>query len=310
MQEFLLNNTVNCNLMSLTGYRTLVILNLLMESPKSIDEINEYFFNHQYIKEKFSNDTLRIYINTLRCIGCEITRANKSNKQKYKLVSHPFNYDIPKNQISSLEKLYKNMYDKIDIKDVISIDNLFEKLSLFNKNKETQSALRSFSILKNINKNILEDLITHCKNKNQITFLYNSPKSSAKTIEIIADKLSFKSKKLYLFGNNLTHNQYSYFLVDRILEICSIKLQKEKKEFMPKKVIYELKNMDYIPEPDEKIIEKTKDKLVIEVASKNEFSLMQKILYNANDCKVISPEDFKIMLLEKLKVMEKSYENI
>lgn len=310
MQEFLLNNTVNCNLMSLTGYRTLVILSLLMESPKSIDEINEYFFNHQYIREKFSNDTLRIYINTLRCIGCEITRANKSNKQKYELVSHPFNYDIPKNQINSLEKLYKNMYDKIDIKDVISIDNLFEKLSFYNKNKETQAALKNFSVLKNINKNILEDLITHCKNKNQITFLYNSPKSSAKTIEIIADMLSFKSKKLYLFGNNLTHNQYSYFSVDRILEICSIKLQKEKKEFLSKKVVYELKDLHYIPEPDEKIIEKTNDKLIIEATVKNEFSIIQKILYNADGCKVISPKNFKDNLLKKLKAMEKNYENI
>lgn len=310
MQEFLLNNTVNCNLMSLTGYRTLVILSLLMDSPKSIDEINEYFFNHQYIREKFSNDTLRIYINTLRCIGCEITRANKSNKQKYELISHPFNFDIPKNQINSIEKLYKNMYDKIDIKDVIAIDNLFEKLSFYNKNKETQAALRNFSVLKNINKNILDDLIMHCKNKNQITFLYNSPKSSAKTIEIIADKLSFKSKKLYLFGNNLTHNEYSYFSVDRILEIYSIKLQKEKKEFSPKKVVYELRNLDYIPENDEKIIEKTNDKLVIEATAKNEFSLMQKILYNANDCKVISPEDFQDKLLGKLKAMEKNYENI
>lgn len=310
MQEFLLNNTVNCNLMSLTGYRTLVILSLLMESPKSIDEINEYFSNHQYIREKFSNDTLRIYINTLRCIGCEITRANKSNKQKYELVSHPFNYDIPKDQISSIEKLYKNMYDKIDIKDVIAIDNLFEKLSFYNKNKETQSALRNFSVLKNINKNILDDLIMHCKNKNQITFLYNSPKSNAKAIEIIADKLSFKSKKLYLFGNNLTHKEYSYFSVDRILEICSIKLQKDKEEFLPIKIVYELNDVDYIPEKDEKVIDKTNDKLVIEALAKNEFSLMQRILYNANDCKVISPKDFKGKLLKKLKVMEKSYENI
>lgn len=311
MQEFLLNNTVNCNLMSLTGYRTLVILNLLMESPKSNDEINEYFFNHQYIKEKFSNDTLRIYINSLRLIGCEITRANKSNKQKYELISHPFTYDIPQNHINAIEKLYKNMYDKIDIRDVISIENLFEKLAAYTKNNITKEALKNISFLKNINKNILEDLIIHCKNKNQITFLYNSPKSNIKKIEIIADSLSFKSGKLYIFGNNLTHNEYSYFSIDRITDICSIKFQKEKKEFPSLKVIYELKNKngEYIPEIDEKIIEKTKDKLTIEVNSKNEFSLTQRILHVANDCKVIYPKDFKIKLLNKLKTMEASYEN-
>lgn len=312
MQEFLLHNTVNCNLMSLTGYRTLVILSLLMESPKSTDEINEFFYNHQYIKEKFSNDTLRIYINSLRIIGCEITRANKSNGQKYELISHPFTYKIPQNQINSIEKLYKNMYNKIDIKDIIGIDNLFEKLASHSKNNELKNKLKSFSVLKNINKAVLEDLITHCKNKNQITFLYNSPKSNTKKIEIIADKLAFKSEKLYLFGNNLTHNEYSYFSLERILEICSIKLQKDKKEFPLIKVIYELKksNNKYIPENDEKIIESTKDKLVIELTSKNEFILTQKILHLANDCKVIYPEEFKNKLLKKLKAMENNYENI
>lgn len=306
MQEFLLNNTVNCNLMSLTGYRTLVILGLLMESPKSNDEINEYFFNHQYIKEKFSNDTLRIYINSLRQIGCEITRANKSNKQKYELLSHPFTYEIPQKQVTALEKLYKNMYDKIDIREVLSVEKLFEKLSSYTKTKES---LKNISVLKNINKEILEDLIIHCKNNNQITLLYNSPKSNAKKIEIVADKLSFKSGKLYLFGNNLTHKEYSYFLVERIVEICSIKFQKENKNFPSLKVIYELNNKEYLPKDDEKIIKQTKDKLIIEVNSKNEFSLTQRILHMANDCKVIYPEDFKKKLLKKLKIMESSYEN-
>ncbi len=41
MQEFLTNNTVSYNLMSLTGYRTLVIFRALLESPKTIDEIND-----------------------------------------------------------------------------------------------------------------------------------------------------------------------------------------------------------------------------------------------------------------------------
>lgn len=311
MQEFLLNNTVNCNLMSLTGYRTLVIFNLLMESPKSNDEINEYFFNHQYIKEKFSNDTLRIYINSLRQIGCEITRANKSNKQKYELISHPFTYDIPQNHINAIEKLYKNMYEKIDIREVIAIENLFEKLSSYTKNNTPKDSLKNISVLKTINKTILEDLIVHCKNKNQITFLYNSPKSNAKKIEIIADTLSFKSGKLYIFGHNLTHNEYSYFSVDRIIEVCSIKFQKEKTDFPTIKIIYELKNKngEYIPEIDEKIIKKANDSLTIEVNSKNEFNLIQRILHMANDCKVIYPENFKIKLLNKLKAMEASYEN-
>lgn len=310
MQEFLTNNTVSCNLMSLTGYRTLVILGALMQSPKSNEEINEILLNDQYIQEKFSNDTLRLYINSLREIGCEITRANKLNNNKYELMSHPFVYEIPKPQLKAISKLCKSIYDKIDIKEVIAIENFFEKLVDSTTNQETKDALKSISILKGINKNILNDLFLHCKNKNQIVFLYNSPRSGEKQIEIIADKVSFKSGKLYLWGNNLTYKQYSYFALDRILKICSIKLLKNKEEITTVKVVYEVYNKDYEPLASEKIIEENNKTLVIETDSDNEFNLMQRLLYQANECKIIHPQDFKDKLLAKLKTMEEIYENI
>lgn len=310
MQEFLTNNTVSCNLMSLTGYRTLVILSALMQSPKSNDEINEILLNDQYIQEKFSNDTLRLYINSLRQVGCEITRANKLNNNKYELVSHPFLYEIPKSQLKAIEKLYKSIYDKIDVKEVIAIENFFEKLSDLVSSQDTKDSLNAMSMLKGINKKILNDLLVHCKNKNQIVFLYNSPRSGEKQIEIVADKIAFKSGKLYLWGNNLIHKQYSYFAIERILKICSIKFLKNKEEVQTVKVVYELYNNDYEPLPSEKIIEKTDKKLVIEIDSDNEFNLMQKLLYMADECKIIQPQDFKEKLLAKLKTMEKIYENI
>lgn len=312
MQEFLINNTVNCNLMSLTGYRTLVILNALMKSPKSIDEINNCLYNDQYIRERFSSDTLRIYINSLRAIGCEIIGANKSNNKKYELISHPFIYDIPKSQLKALSKLYKSIYDKIDIKEVITIENFLEKISNLVENNNTKEFLKNISIIKSANKNVLNNLITHCKNKNQIIFLYNSPKSGKKEIELIADKLAFKSEKLYLWGNNLTHKEYSYFALDRILKVCSIKMQKDKEEFPSVSVTYEIHNHteSYVLEPDEKIIEKSDNKLIIEAISKNEFSLLQRLLYFGEDCKVIQPQSFKTKIINKLKSMEENYVEI
>lgn len=310
MQEFLTNNTVNCNLMSLTGYRTLVILGLLMESPKSTEEINEYFYNHQYIKEKFSNDTLRIYINSLRTIGCDITKANKSNNKKYELLSHPFAYDIPKPQLKAIVKIYKNIHHNVEVEEIIDIENFFAKLIPHIKNDNTKAFLNSISLLRNIDRDILDNILIHCKKKNQIVFLYNSPKSGPKEIEIVADKLSLKSGKLYLWGNNLTHKEYSYFSVEKIIKICSIKIQKNKEDFPLTKVVYEIYNHNdnYVLDENEKLIKKTSDKLLIESNSKNEFSLMQKILYMANDCKVTYPEEFKSRLLNKLKTMEKCYE--
>lgn len=308
MQEFLTNNTVNCNLMSLTGYRTIVILSLLMEAPRSIDEINNYFLNNPYIKDTFSNDTLRIYINSLRAIGCQITDANKASK-KYQLISHPFEYDIPKSQLKTIAKLYKSIFNKIDIRNLLEIDNFLYKLADYTNNEATKNYLENISVTKNIDRNVLNDLLIHCKNNNQIVILYNSPRSNNKEIEIICDKLSFRFDKLYLWGNNLTHKEYSFLPVERITKILSIKIIKNDKEIKPIKVVYELYNcINYIPESDENIIEKTDEKLVIEVNSKNEFNLMQRILYMADSCKVLEPASFKQELLEKLKNMDEYYE--
>lgn len=308
MQEFLTKNTVNCNLMSLTGYRTLVILSLLMEAPRSTDEINNYFLNNQYIRDKFSNDTLRIYINSLRAIGCQITDANKANK-KYQLISHPFEYDVSKSQLKALSKLYKRIFDKIDIRKLLKIENLISKLADSTKSEATKLYLKNISVIKNVDKEILNDLIIHCKNNNQIAILYNSPRSSIKTIEIICDKLSFRFEKLYLWGNNLTHNEYSFLPVERIDRILSIKSLKDDNDIQPIRVVYELYNCtNYVPEHNEKIIAKTDDKLVIELNSKNEFNLMQRILYMTDNCKILEPDSFKEELLEKLKTMEQYYE--
>ena len=188
------------------------------------------------------------------------------------------------------------------------------------KSENARDFLNNISVLKGINRNLLSDLIIHCKNKNQITFLYNSPKFGEKEIEIIVDKLSFKSDKisdkfsdnLYLWGNNLTRKEYSYFALDRILKINCIKILKDNKEFPPIKITYELYNHndDYILESDEKIIERTGSKLVIEAISKNEFNLMQRILCLAGDCKVIQPKEFKTKLSTRLKMMENNYENL
>lgn len=311
MQEFLTNNTVSCNLMSLTGYRTLVILNALMKGPKSNSEINNCLLNDQYVKEIFSNDTLRMYLNSLREVGCDILGANKSNDRKYVLTSHPFVYEISKSQLKAISKLYKSIYDKIEVNDVIAIEKFLEKLASETHNEDVKESLKSISLLKGVKHEILNDLLLHCKNKNQIVFLYNSPKSGEKQIEIIADKLSFKSEKLYLWGHNLTHKQYSYFSAARILKVCNIKLAKNTEEFPAVKVVYELysHNNDYVPLIYEKIIEKSDNKLVIEAEAKNEFSIMQRILYFADDCKVIYPKEFKDKLLIKLKTMEEDYEN-
>ena len=65
---------------SLTGYRTLYVLKLLIEKSRSIDELVDLLKSNPYTNKSVSKDTVRLTINTLRSAGCNIS---KSKKQLY-----------------------------------------------------------------------------------------------------------------------------------------------------------------------------------------------------------------------------------
>src|SRR5574344_2259258 len=164
MQEFLKNKKVDCNVMSLTGFRTLILLRELLKGPMSNEEINQCFLNNEYIKETFSADTLRLYINSLRDVGCEISKAGKSTNNKYVLTSHPFTMGITKSQLSSVLKVYCNIYDKIVINDVILLKNIFEKISKIVPPDFSELILNS-SLLKGIDLDFLNEINLSVKKK-------------------------------------------------------------------------------------------------------------------------------------------------
>jgi predicted DNA-binding transcriptional regulator YafY len=308
MQEFLKNNVVNCNLMSLTGYRTLILLDALIESPKSLEELNECFLQNQYIKEKFSSDTLRLYINSLRKIGCEITKASKSTKNRYILQSHPFTLDITRSQLLAISKIYKNIYTKISISEIIACENLFQKVSKIIGSPKAIGYLQNLSVLKNIDINLLKTLMAYARRKNEINFLYSSPNSGDIEVCMATDKLAFKSKKLYLCGYSSLHDDYAYLRVDRIKKILSVSLKNENKETKVFKVVFTIASKnEYIPLEDETVISKTEDKYTVEKSAKSKFRLVQDMLFRVNECEIIEPADIKSEILQKLKEMEGLY---
>ena len=78
------------NQISLTGMRSLVLISLLIAAPRTIEEIREAFLELNIIDETQSIDTLRIDINTIKTMGCEISRPTPKNGHKYTLLDHPF----------------------------------------------------------------------------------------------------------------------------------------------------------------------------------------------------------------------------
>ncbi len=311
MKEFIKNQKVTYNLMSFTGYKALLLFSLLTESPKSYNEICECFLNHPYLREKISIDTLRVYINSLKRIGCEVKRFRGEDKiSRYVITAHPFELKLTQEQIQSIIKVYKSIVKNMDVKELLSMEYFFEKIGSYIKNEDFIADIRKISMLRDIDKKLLEDLIDCCDKKEQIVISYNSPNSGQKDIELIADKIEVTNGKMYLLGTGFEYLQYGSFLVSRIKGIKEIKIEKtipdNLKEF---RIIYTLEgNPDkFNPADNEKIIEKHNNYVVIEMKTSNDFLAKQKLLEYGPTCKVLEPEDFRNDFIKLLKDMKAGY---
>lgn len=297
--------------MSFTGYKALVLFSLLAEGPKSYEEICNYFLNHPYLRESISIDTLRVYINSLKRIGCEVKRVRGEDKvSRYVILVHPFELKLTPEQIQSISKVYKSIVKKMDVKELLAMDNFFEKIGSYIKDDKFIEDMKKISLLHDINKNILQDLLDCCDKKEQIVINYNSPNSGKKDIEIIADKIEISNGKIYLYGIGFEYMQYGSFLLNRINQIKEIKLEKTIPYNLHEiRVIYELHcpPEKVILQDNEKIIDSDKNKTIIEVVTSNEFLLKQRLLEYGPICKIIHPDEFKNKFVELLKDMKAGY---
>ena len=310
MKEFIKNNKITYNLMSFTAFKTLLIFSLLLEAPRSYKDIEEYFANHDFIREKISIDTIRVYINSLKRAGCIITKTKRNEGSKFVLVSHPFELTINPEQIKALSKIYKTIAKTVDIHDLILLEKFLRKISDNMQNEDFAKNLNKISLLSGMDINLLENLFDCCAKKNQIVITYNSPRSGYTDMELICDKLGFENGKLYIYGTSIDFSQSTYLTVSRIVNIKEIKLHKTQNldideivvKYELRADVQELQLKDY-----EKLISVNNNKLLIEAKSSNKFLLKQRILSFGSQCMVLEPEDFRHELITTLKKMRAEY---
>lgn len=309
MKEFFKTNKVTYNLMSFTGFKSMVLLSYLMEGPRSYEEIKQYFLENEYIHETISIDTLRVYINSLERLGCEIIRGRKSEGSKYKLIVNPFAIHVTQEQVKSLIKVFKSITKTIDLEDLLALTKFFEKISNAINNETLKDLLSNVSPLKKVNQEILETLITACRRNNEIKILYNSPGSGVKTIDLLAEKLTVSNNKVYLHGISPQYkNTTARFLVSRIVEQPVIKLNKTIDISLEPVIIgCEIYDKNLPLAENEKIISEDKNKMVIEITSDNKFLTSQRILSMGSCCKVLYPQSFKDDIQLILKKMKEEY---
>ena len=298
------------NQISLTGVRSLLLLGLLIEKPRTLEEIRDEFIKYNIMEDAHSNDILRIDLNTLRAMGCEITYATAKSGFKYVLKKHPFSLNITPEEISLLKKVYKKIKDKSNnILLLIKYDELFKKLAEHVTDNAVKEQLYGLSVLKSFEPEFITDLIDDCRQNKTLKLVYYNPadkESSEK--EIAAERLVFQNDKVYLWGYDLSKKEAVTLNVKRIKKILSRVLGSGGVEFKKTSVTFFLKNYGVTDIDDnETVIETCKDGVLIEGKYHNEFVAMQRILSFGADCTVRAPQEFREKVIQKLKDMRKIY---
>ena len=297
---------------STTGYRTLLILRLLLQQERTLDELISLLKEDMVVQKAISKDTIRVAINTLRKVGCVIPRPERANDYKYKIVSHPFVLSLSKEQIKAFLKLRDILCEDYDWKKILLINDLYEKIFSLANDSEQVEMVRESKLLSGIDKDLLLSLSNHKLIDKKITIEYKSVKVGIEDIEVVPKKFLYQNGKLYLVCYNFKYFQNSILNVERITKIKSINLEKTYEDVGVYEVVYKVNNESFKSfelKENEQIIEKAENSLTVKAKVMDEFLFIQRILLFGVDFEIIAPDFFKEKLIDKLKLLKRGYEN-
>jgi predicted DNA-binding transcriptional regulator YafY len=307
---FKLAENVELSQISLTGLRALIFIGLLIVQPRSFDEIKKKFIDLKIMDENHSDDIIRIDLNTIKIMGCDIARSSPKTNGKYVLTKHPFTLKIQQEELDVLKKVYNVLKTKVDLRTLIEYDELFKRIASYIYDETSKEELLGISSLKYYNIQTIKDLLLDCKHKRTLDLIYKKSNSATETRRlVVAQDIKFKNDKVYLYGFDLKSNKQIVLNLRRIKSIIARLIKKDNVETNNVIVKFAIKDIDINDlDINEEVIARSDDECIIEGSYHNDFIAMQRILSFGSKCTVLEPEIFKKNIINKIKEMRKIYE--
>lgn len=299
-----------CANISITAYRAIKILMLLIDSPYSATELSEALKSDEITCRSTSDDTLRVTINSLKAVGCEISRPTLKNGYKYILKNHPFKIKFTEKQINILNKIRKGFLLKNDWQMVLKLNDLYDKIANFSGQDSVKNLVNHKKPFGNIKPEIKELLINGEISNKEIVMTYIKRGKTQEAKNIITGKVFCESGQLYIWAWNSKYNKYSYFKVENILKIHSLKPTKQKLQTTEYKAIYKVFGQEtktFKCTEEEKIVKSDKNSITVEYSVISEFKFFQRLLSMGEYFEIIEPDFVKQRLYDKLTEIEKRY---
>ena len=300
---------IELNQISLTGIRALVMIGLLIKKPYSLEEIKNTFIDLKIMDKSHSDDIVRIDLNTIKLMGCEIERCSAKTNFKYVLKKHPFTFKTSIEELKIIKKVYNIAKQNANLETLIKYHEIFEKISKYICDQELKEMMLGISVLKYYNIQEIKDLVIDSKNNVTLNLYYKKPNSkSAYRKQIILQEVVCKNDKIYLYGYDLDKKDSTVLHLLRVESIISKTYEKHNLEKKQTIVRFILKNFEIDNLNSNEIIIENKDSIyTIEGIYHNNFLAIQRMLSFGNKCTVLEPCEIKNDIIKKIKEMRKIY---
>ena len=306
---FKFDEQCNPRQISLTGVRAIVILAMLSIKPCTFEELKDFLIQSNIVNREYSIDTIRIDLNTLKYIGCEISKATKKTNNSYILKSNPFQLSISEDEAQILSKIYKGIYKNLSIDRLLEYDDLFEKITTLISDENIKEYLRGISILKGLDKKLIQELLADARKHTRLTISYLAGNTKDIEYDITIEKLGFRSDKLYIYCYNHSIGKRTFLNFSRLKKVLVRQLRSDDIDTNDTIVEFNLNNYkDYVLETNEEIVNTNGDMATVRGAYYTDFIALQRVLSFGPDCIVLSPEGIKTTLIEKLQSMREQYD--
>ncbi len=296
---------------STTGYRTLIILKNLLERSCTIDELIEILQSNPIVNKAISKDTIRVAINTLKSAGCEIERPTKTNNYKYKILKHPFIFKFSEKELDLFLSLREKYSREISWEEVLLINDLYDEFAALTCNDKIMAKVHNSRPLASINKQLLLEFSNSKLQGKKVKITYSSPEYGEEDIDIIPQKIVYENAKLYLQCYSFKYKRNSLLNFERIRKINAVNIQETYTQSEMYEVMYEITGESvntFELKEYERLVFLSPEVIRIAATVDNEFLFIQRILLFGCDVKIISPDFFRKKLINKLKLIQKGYE--
>ncbi len=285
-----------------TGYRILLVLQLLMHKEASKEDIIKAV-SKTLCSKKISADTVRLDINTLKSAGFCVECKEAGKNSRYRLAQNPISIKLLRSEILAINQIKDAVFELQDWKYILNLYKVFEKISKFIEAGELKNKLLDFKYFSNIDFSLLKELDYHCSKKHEITVLYNSP-LGIKPIRIRCEEIEYDPStcKIHLWGETQNYEHLGCLRADKIIRVENVAKYTSIKEFdgifinyKVKKKALETMNL----KEGEEILSADNAAVVISAKVRNNFTFLQRLALLGENVSDVDP-DIKEEMLKKL----------